>query len=40
MSDKAVLDASALLALLQNEKGAEVIRPLLKKVRNVRNKCR
>ncbi len=31
MSDKVVLDASALLALIQNEKGADVIRPLLKK---------
>jgi len=30
MSDKAVLDASALLALIQNEKGADVVRPLLK----------
>lgn len=31
MTDKVVLDASALLALIQNEKGADVIRPLLKK---------
>jgi PIN domain nuclease of toxin-antitoxin system len=30
MSDKVVLDASALLALIQNEVGADVIRPLLK----------
>ena len=31
MIDKVVLDASALLALIQNEKGADVIRPLLKR---------
>ncbi len=31
MSDKVVLDASALLALIQNEKGADVIKPLLKR---------
>lgn len=31
MTDKVVLDASALLALIQNEKGADVIRPLLKR---------
>lgn len=31
MSDKAVLDASALLVLIQNEKGADVIKPLLKR---------
>jgi ribonuclease VapC len=31
MSDKIVLDASALLALIQNELGAAVIRPLLKR---------
>lgn len=31
MSDMVVLDASALLALIQNEPGAEVIRPLLKR---------
>lgn len=31
MTDKVVLDASALLALIQNEKGADVIKPLLKK---------
>ncbi len=31
MSHKVVLDASALLALIQNEKGADIIKPLLKK---------
>ena len=31
MNDKVVLDASALLALIQNENGADVVRPLLKK---------
>jgi len=31
MSDKVVLDASALLALIQNEKGADVVKPLLKR---------
>jgi PIN domain nuclease of toxin-antitoxin system len=31
MSDKIVLDASALLALIQNEKGADVVNPLLKR---------
>jgi PIN domain nuclease of toxin-antitoxin system len=31
MSDKVVLDASALLALIQNEPGADVIRALLKR---------
>jgi PIN domain nuclease of toxin-antitoxin system len=31
MSGKIVLDASALLALIQNETGADVIRPLLKR---------
>ncbi len=31
MIDKVVLDASALLALIQNERGADVIKPLLKK---------
>jgi PIN domain nuclease of toxin-antitoxin system len=31
MTDKVVLDASALLALIQNEKGADIIRPLLKR---------
>jgi PIN domain nuclease of toxin-antitoxin system len=31
MSNKVVLDASALLALIQNEKGADVIKPLLKR---------
>ena len=31
MTDKVVLDASALLALIQNETGADVIRPLLKR---------
>ena len=30
MSNKVVLDSSALLALIQSEKGAEVVRPLLK----------
>lgn len=30
MNNKVVLDASALLALIQNEKGADVIKPLLK----------
>lgn len=30
MSEKAILDASALLALIQEEKGSEVIKPLLK----------
>jgi PIN domain nuclease of toxin-antitoxin system len=31
MNNKVVLDASALLALIQNEKGADVIKPLLKR---------
>lgn len=31
MNDKVVLDASALLALIQKENGADVIRPLLKR---------
>ena len=31
MSNTVVLDASALLALIQNEKGADVIKPLLKR---------
>jgi ribonuclease VapC len=31
MSGKVVLDASALLALIQNEKGADVVKPLLNK---------
>ena len=30
MSEKAILDASALLALIQKERGSEVIKPLLK----------
>ena len=30
MSNKVILDASALLALIQEEKGAEIVRPLLK----------
>ena len=30
MSNKIVLDASAFLALAQEEKGAEIIKPLLK----------
>jgi len=31
MNNKVVLDASALLALIQNEKGADVVKPLLKR---------
>lgn len=31
MNENIVLDASALLALIQNEAGADVVRPLLKK---------
>lgn len=31
MNDKVVLDASALLALIQDEAGADVVRPLLKR---------
>lgn len=31
MNNKVVLDASTLLALIQNEKGADVIKPLLKR---------
>jgi len=31
MNNKVVLDASALLALIQNEKGADIIKPLLKR---------
>lgn len=31
MKNKVVLDASALLALIQNEKGAEIVSPLLNK---------
>jgi len=30
MNNKVILDASALLALIQEEKGAEIIKPLLK----------
>lgn len=30
MSEKVILDASALLVLIQNEDGAEVVKPLLK----------
>ncbi len=30
MNNKVILDASSLLALIQNETGAEIIKPLLK----------
>jgi len=30
MNNKVVLDASALLALIQNERGADIVKPLLK----------